>query len=88
MLSVENTGLNTMLRTIKSYVKTANIKLASSRTYSAWRTSRHSASADVEQLREHCLDIVLLARQMPIPREIVTLINSHEIQKSSKKITV
>jgi hypothetical protein len=34
--------------------KTANIKFASSRTYSAWRTSWYSASTDVEQLREHC----------------------------------
>jgi hypothetical protein len=43
-----------MLRTIKSYVKNGKYQIASSRTYSAWRTSWYSASADVEQLREHC----------------------------------
>jgi hypothetical protein len=34
-------------------LKTANIEFASSRTHSAWRTSWYSASADIEQLKEH-----------------------------------
>jgi hypothetical protein len=52
-----------MLRTIKAYVKTANIKFISSRTYSARRISWYSASTDVEQLREHCRPCIHVGMQ-------------------------